>query len=169
MRMSIPSHSALQRAVERVRGWNRRWVGTDLVAPVVVVRLCLLLAGWLSQFLVPNPHYPAAEALARGWHFSQSRLLDVWARWDTGWYLTIALAGYTEGQLEAGAQSRFAFFPLYPLVVRLFTLLLPERLRTTERLLIVGLLLSQVFLLAAFILLHKLVAAMTDREVARRT
>ena len=168
MRISTASHPALGRAVGKARGWGRGWVWTDVVVPVVVVRLALLLAGWFSQVVMPNPHYPAAEALARGWHFSQSRLLDVWARWDTGWYLAIVVAGYPEGPLEANAQSRFAFFPLYPLVVRLFTLLLPERLRSAERILIVGLLLSQVFLVAALILLHKLVSAMTDREAARR-
>ena len=63
--MSTASQAALRRAVGKVRGWNRRWVWTDVVVPVVVVRLSLLLAGWFSQLLLPSPRYPAAEALAR--------------------------------------------------------------------------------------------------------
>jgi Mannosyltransferase (PIG-V) len=144
-------------------------VWTDVVAPVLGVRLCLLAVGWLSQNLLPNPQYPAPEALARGYHFSRSRLLDMWARWDSGWYMGIVQHGYPAGPVAEGAQSAFAFFPLYPMLVRIFTLLLPERLRTAERILIVGLLLSNVFLIGALILLHRLVTEMRDRETARRT
>ena len=37
--------------------------------------------------------------------------LDVWARWDSDWYLRIAHHGYAKG-------ASTAFFPLYPMVVR---------------------------------------------------
>jgi hypothetical protein len=40
-------------------------------------------------------------------------LLDMWGRWDTGWYLNIARVGYFYDPTQ---QSAVAFFPLYPLL-----------------------------------------------------
>ena len=37
-------------------------------------------------------------------------------KWDAGWYLSIAGGGYA---LAPGQQSNVAFFPVYPLIVRL--------------------------------------------------
>jgi MFS family permease len=37
-------------------------------------------------------------------------------KWDAGWYLSIASGGYA---LQPGQQSNVAFFPVYPLIVRL--------------------------------------------------
>jgi hypothetical protein len=136
---------------------------------MVVVRLCLLLVGWFSQILLPNPRYPVPEALARGWHYSQSRLLDIWARWDSGWYFGIIRRGYALDENIQSTMSDIAFFPLYPYLIKLFVFLLPERMQTTERLLIIGLLISNVLLIAALVLLHKLVTSLFDRETAQRT
>lgn len=41
--------------------------------------------------------------------------LDMWVRWDAGWYEQIAARGYT---FSATAQSAAAYFPVYPLLVR---------------------------------------------------
>lgn len=40
---------------------------------------------------------------------------DMWIRWDAGWYRQIAEDGYTYSATE---QSSAAFFPLYPLLIR---------------------------------------------------
>ncbi|MGB9181216.1 MAG: hypothetical protein WCB68_18440 [Pyrinomonadaceae bacterium] len=159
----------LPQSLNQVRKWNRQWIWTDVIGPMVAIRLALLLVGWLSQTILPNPNYPTQEAIARGWHFSQSRLLDMWARWDAGWYLSIVQAGYfTNGDIQA-TQSNIAFFPLYPYLIKLFVLLLPERLRTPERILIIALVISNLLLIAALILLHKLIADFSDRALAQRT
>lgn len=159
----------LPQSLNQLRKWNRPWIWTDVIGPMLLIRLILLLVGWLSQIVLPNPNYPAQEAIARGWHFSQSRLLDMWARWDAGWYLSIIRAGYfIDGDIQT-SQSNIAFFPLYPYLVKLFVLLLPERLRTTERILIIALLISNLLLIAALILLHKLITNFSDRALAQRT
>lgn len=41
---------------------------------------------------------------------------DMWIRWDAGWYRQIAEDGYT---YSPTAQSSAAFFPVYPLAIRL--------------------------------------------------
>lgn len=46
---------------------------------------------------------------------SSLALVDMWVRWDAGWYEQIALRGYTYSATE---QSAAAFFPLYPLSMR---------------------------------------------------
>ena len=45
-------------------------------------------------------------------------LLDLPARWDTGWYLTIANEGYSYSAANPNAQQNIAFFPAFPLIVR---------------------------------------------------
>src|SRR5262249_46056870 len=60
--------------------------------------------------------------LQREWHGPPS--LEIWARWDSDWYLLIAERGYhLEDQLSArrveyGAADATGFFPLYPILIR---------------------------------------------------
>jgi len=59
-------------------------------------------------------HYPHGVPYAKpprrcGW-------LQAWTWWDGAWYVGIARHGYF---FKAGAQSSVAFFPVYPLIVRL--------------------------------------------------
>ena len=74
-------------------------------------------------------------------------------RWDSVWFLAIADGGYGDG-------AREAFFPLYPLLVRLAGVPLGSPL-------IGGALVSTVLLGVALVLLHRLVALDHDRAVAR--
>jgi len=69
--------------------------------------------------------------------------LDDWARWDGRWYVEIAEHGYS---YDANAQSSVAFFPLYPVLIRLLTL--PFGTDHTA-LVVAGLIVSNVALLAA--------------------
>src|SRR6185295_15595271 len=55
----------------------------------------------------------------------QNLFIDGWARWDAGWYRDIAERGYTNTpKAEPGQQGQrdTAFFPLYPLTIRLFNI-----------------------------------------------
>ena len=64
-----------------------------------------LRKGWLSNRArsASSPSAPRSPALGAA--------VDVWARWDSDWYLRIAEGGY------AWPSSTPAFFPLYPLLV----------------------------------------------------
>src|SRR6266581_2535810 len=73
---------------------------------------CVFLAGYLANVALPSK---TGDGL---WHAMPSNVfLDVWARWDSAFYLDIASRGYTYP--EAGHLSNLAFFPLYPLLMKL--------------------------------------------------
>jgi Gpi18-like mannosyltransferase len=71
---------------------------------------------------------------------------DVWARWDSGFYLKIVESGYA---YTPGQQSNVAFFPLYPLLVEGMNMVVGNPL-------ISGIIVSHVCLLGALIFLYRL-------------
>jgi hypothetical protein len=116
-------------------------------------------AGALFAWLVfePNRHPDAAHwddpALTRdlGW------VTDVWARWDSVWFLRIAEHGYGAANGVAAA-----FYPLYPLslagVGRAFG----------GHYVVAGIVVSLTAALAAFVLLYRLTETRLGPEGARR-
>ena len=85
-------------------------------------------------------------------------LIDVWARWDSVWFLRIAQDGYG-GTEEAAA----AFYPLYPLLVGgLGRVLLGHYV-------LAGVIVSLAACLGAFVLLYRLAAPRLGDQGARRT
>jgi hypothetical protein len=84
-------------------------------------------------------------------------VIDVWARWDSNWFLQIAEEGYS------WPSSTPAFFPLYPfLVAGLGVVLLGHPL-------LAGVVLSLAAGSAAFVLLHRLAEVKLGADIARRT
>jgi hypothetical protein len=83
--------------------------------------------------------------------------VDVWARWDSDWYLRIADGWYD------WPSSTPAFFPLYPSLVALVGRILGGHD------LLAGVLISLACAAAAFVLLHRLVRERWGDDVAART
>ena len=83
--------------------------------------------------------------------------IDVWARWDSDWFLRIAETGYE------WPSSTPAFFPLYPLLVGALGRVLGGHF------LLAGLVVSLVAAATAFALLYRLVVARLGRDDARRS
>jgi len=86
----------------------------------------------------------------------------MWARWDSGFYLDIAGEGYS---YSATGLSNLAFFPLYPLLLRIFSL----GTKNPELLTVLGIVISNAAALTAFILLYRLVLLDEKRDIGRRT
>lgn len=84
-------------------------------------------------------------------------LFDIWAKWDSVWYLRIANQGYSAGD------NSTAFFPLYPMLV---SAIKPLFLGNGV---LAGIFLSLVCCLAAFYLLYRLVEIDFSGPVARRS
>lgn len=123
-----------------------------------VVRVGLFFVGMLGTGLMPpaggiiipgrNP-----QPLRGGWQNG----FTGWERWDALWFLRIAEDGYYVDDVSA------AFFPLYPMVTRTVGQLLGDRW------LLAGTLVSNVALVVALVLLHRLTELEFDRRTARRT
>jgi hypothetical protein len=93
-------------------GLRRNWrsEAVQAVWPIVVVtRLAVLLVGYLA---VVSIGFPEGEPPLRA---SSNEAVNLPLRWDTGWYLDIAMEGYRWDPDESGQQN-IAFFPGYPLV-----------------------------------------------------
>ena len=82
--------------------------------------------------------------------------LDAWSRWDTTWYLIIADTGY---QWDTRAT---AFFPVYPMTVRLVNAVLPGGTLGA------AIFVSMLCCLAALIMVHRLATEVLDERHARR-
>lgn len=81
---------------------------------LILNRLWLFIVSYLSVLYLPfrmRPLAPSYRALP------EIPFLDGWTRWDGAWYVSIATQGY---YFNPDEQSNVAFFPLYPLTVRLF-------------------------------------------------
>jgi len=126
----------------------------SVILPFIGSRILLVMVGLLSILVRANDQYPIRIAAERAWQFTPYRVLDMWARWDTGWYYSIAANGYVPA--STGVQSNLAFFPLYPYLIRasnLFLLYFPEH-RTTFT--IIGLVISNLAFLGALLILVKI-------------
>jgi Mannosyltransferase (PIG-V) len=84
-------------------------------------------------------------------------LVDVWARWDSVWFLRIAEDGY--GSAEEAAT---AFYPLYPMLVGLLGRVL------LGHYVLAGVAISLAATFGAFVLLHRLAADKLGEDGAQR-
>jgi len=149
---------------------HQAWLVGDVLVPLLITRALLVLIAVLAGHLPTNPNYPITEAAARGWQFTPIRWIDVWGRWDTGWYFDLILNGYyATGDIRT-VQSNLAFFPLYPYLVKALLWLVPAGARSAGVILLAGAGVSNVFLTGTVILLNRLVMRLTgDAAMARRT
>lgn len=153
-------------AVPRI---NRGHLWLDIAVPFLATRLALLLVGWFARYFPASPNYPLQDVVARGWHFSPYRLLDIWGRWDTGWYIGIARDGYLIYGDLTQQQSNVTFFPFYPYLVRLLLWPIPAGWQSDGVVLLVGVLLSNLFLMGGLLLFYLLTIELTqDLAVAQR-
>lgn len=129
------------------------WVVQPTIA-FAISRAALFIAGIVGDVLLPTEegHWVADP---------NSTFLSLWAKWDSQWYVQIARDGYWFQPLR---QSNVAFFPVYPLAMRLLAPLVGENL------VLAGFLVSNVAFLLALIFLYRLAELeLADRESARRT
>ena len=131
----------------------------DAVFAIAVVRLGSIFVGFVANVLFPPWHLRTTVL-----PFRQSKFLEIFAAWDSGWYFDIARRGY---YWSADGQSSIAFFPLYPMLIRLGA----WPFGGTERALWLSAIgVSSVAYLLALIALHRFTARVfDDRETARRT
>jgi hypothetical protein len=117
-------------------------------------RLFIFAAAFLGDTFLPTDegHWDADP---------ESPFLSYWAKWDSQWYVQIARDGYSYQPLR---QSNVAFFPVYPLAMRLVARF------TGDNLVLAGFLVSNLAFLLALVFLYRLAALeLGDRAAAQRT
>jgi len=118
----------------------------DVALTFLVTRVSIIVIAELASVVVgqrPGEHYAA----------SANPMLAVWGRWDAEHYLGIATQGYHGTEM--------AFFPLYPLLIRIVG-------AVTGNHLIAGLLISNVASFFGLLFFYKLVEHQFNRHVAHR-
>jgi hypothetical protein len=152
---------------------SSHWLVRDILVPLFFSRAALIIVAWLGLHFL-HAHFRGVkwEVADDGSghrvteHFSASAhpFINMWSRWDAGWYLDIAQNGYS---FIPGKQSNVAFFPLYPNLIRLVHYVVP--LSRDAGWLLVGIIVSNAALIVALIYLYQLVRLDHDRSTAART
>ena len=134
---------------------------TLIVGCFVVSRLLLTVFGLvtLNSYAGPAPDMIGAASYA-------ATLPDLFVRWDSLWYLSIAQHGYTMATppLQEPGSTSYAFYPLYPLAMWLLSS------ATGLSLAVAGLVVSNVSFLAALVFVFLLAERWSgDKTVAAFT
>lgn len=120
-----------------------RWLLHPLAA-FLSTRLFIWLAAYLGEVIFNLP------AIEGHYHAMPDNVFwDIWGRWDSAFYMSIAAEGY---RYIIGEQSNVAFFPVYPLLVSAVTPLVGNSA------LIAGVIVSHVCLFFALVYLYRLTA-----------
>jgi len=139
-RTSLPFNFDWRSISERINNPNYYWITRPLMA-FFITRLIVFVGAYLAEIAIPG-------VIGDGYYHVNPNnvLLDVWARWDSSFYINIVERGYW---FEVGQQSAVAFFPLYPLLMSLLKPIVGSTLAA-------GVLVSNLCLLGALIFLYRL-------------
>jgi len=132
----------------RARG---SWLG-EPVTIVLGTRLALFFLAFAAQIMIPF-HPGSTRSI-----FPADYFLDGWTRWDAGWYSSIVRQGYTYNPVDH--TGSVAFFPLYPIVVRLASVVVRDDYAA-------GIVVSNLAFAGAVVALYILARSRFDRSVAR--
>lgn len=104
---------------------------------VILIIISLVVLSRLSMYLI--------YALGEGILFqSNGSFFDSFNIWDAGWYRSIIERGYnTNYNMNFDGQANWAFFPLYPMIIKLIHLIIPININ------ILGSIISTLFFIAS--------------------
>jgi len=118
--------------------------------------------GQSGALLIENPDDPLYENVERGFlEDPYNLILTTWIHWDSKWYLKIAEDWYPAGSYGGGT-SPVVFFPLYPLLIKIFSFLFWGNFKLS------GLFISNICLILSAYVLYKLVLMHWDSEKLAR-
>ncbi len=123
----------------------------DIVWLFIGTRLLLIMVTYIGFILFPIPahFYPNTPVDVLG-------LFTSWNHWDAANYTYIAQFGYTRVELTA-------FFPLFPLLIKIFAFLLGN-----QGYIAVGMIISNLALLGSLFVLYQIAADVLGEPVGRR-
>jgi Mannosyltransferase (PIG-V) len=166
-RAAIGGHTWLTlRVTESAGTLSRVWAALpipvavrDVIFTLIVTRVATFAVALAANVLVV-PDSPRAFSVPLPWQ----KFAETYAVWDSGWYFDIASRGYF---FSPDSQSSIAFFPLYPLLVRLCAAPFGGSPAATW---IAAIAVSWMAFFCALVALHQLTERLVGtREAARRT
>ena len=131
-----------------------------------------MLVAWLAMYLLNHVPLPGAWEIGPSGNVtpfsgpvspSEHPFVNMWSRWDAGWYHNIAQRGY---KFTAGQRSNVAFFPVYPMLIRAAHAVVHSRKDIWW--LVCGIVVSNAALLGALVYLFRLTRLDFDEATARR-
>jgi hypothetical protein len=144
--------SAITRWREVVRRASREHLGSQLVLAIVASRLLVFCTAALASLLPGR-----GSGLTWG---AGGPVVSSLSSWDGFWYLGIAQSGYHAALSTAGYHD-YAFLPLYPALVRVVGLGLPDLMG------LAGIVASNAMFVVALVLLVKVGEPIVGEERAR--
>jgi Mannosyltransferase (PIG-V) len=134
----------------------------EVIGPFLAIRCILLVVGMVTiYYILPYMTGPWRVAKPARIYQFPAMLLLMWQHFDSGFYLSIAAQGYA-GPHMLHRMSNWAFFPLYPLLIRIVAQPFGSSMDMYS---MAGLLVANVAALVAAFYLYRL----TSREFGRRT
>jgi hypothetical protein len=110
----FPRHPIYSDLPARLRALSRTAEVRTAFSALVATRPAILFVGYMAIFMIgfPNKQPP--------WRVTENEFGNLPARWDVGWYLGIAVDGYSfSPQVKAtGGQQNIVFFPALPMLMR---------------------------------------------------
>lgn len=91
----------------------------------VEIMLGIFIMALLFRISMYGIGFISAVLMQRPKEITLDFFLNVWNRWDAPRYISIAEKGYT-GMLEDGEPLNCVFFPLYPWLVKIFRVIIPD-------------------------------------------
>jgi hypothetical protein len=108
--------------VARLDAWCRRqWRATEtrVCLPIALgSRSAVFVVGFLAIVL-----FGYRPDVGPPWRIYEHEFANLPARWDTGWYMDVAIDGYKWNPRWPTQQQNIAFFPAYPILMRYGSLL----------------------------------------------
>jgi Gpi18-like mannosyltransferase len=130
--------------------FNKKNALSEILSIFILSRLLIAFIGSLSSLII----------IKGKWFSEPSSILDLFFKWDSGWYMSIVQNGYS---YIPGGESNVGFFPLYPMLVKIFSLVFGNPV-------LMGFIISNVALLFAAIYLYKLIMLdFEDANIATKT
>lgn len=105
-------------ALNTVEGSGIKGAMLKVIGPFVISRLCIFIIAQLSVMIILKDRFYGEP---------KKGLMELFFRWDSGWYFSIVHNGY---HFAPGEESPVAFSPLYPILIKIFSYVFRDVLLT---------------------------------------
>jgi Gpi18-like mannosyltransferase len=137
----------------KLHGLNRNWLLHDS-GQVLLIGLASRLLVFASAIIGYSVFGPRPPLPNEDLYNISVPTVNLFCRWDAGWYAAIALTGYPSGSSPVGQQ--WNWFPLYPMAMKAVAPLFSAFLNPFEAVIVAGFLVSNILFFVSLMLFYKI-------------